>query len=208
MNKFPWKYYCYAAWWRLYQRVWQRQWWRCQTPATTQVILVRSWTSRRPSLAATQHCWGTSRSMTWRHIITFLGCAPTTMTSCSIHHPQGYKLSKHHLVLRANWTFHVLLKHAIHTAETLSLFLSTRRTTCSRNTRHVTVSGDSVDHLEFRDSYSVTLDNMKSVHWPLMGGLWYSEEVTGRGRSPPRPACPDRCFYPTMWNIYNVSFCW
>jgi len=29
---------------------------------------------------------------------------------------------------------------------------------------------------------------MKLVHYPLMGGLllWYSEERTGRGRSPPR----------------------
>ena len=31
---------------------------------------------------------------------------------------------------------------------------------------------------------------MKSVHWPLMGGLLhlvYSEEGTGRGGNPPRP---------------------
>ena len=35
--------------------------------------------------------------MTSRRIVTLVGYAPTTMatmTSCSIHHPQGYKLSK------------------------------------------------------------------------------------------------------------------
>ena len=38
-------------------------------------------------------------------------------------------------------------------------------------------------------NYSATSNNMKLVHWPLMGGhyIWYSEEGTGRGRSPPRP---------------------
>ena len=37
--------------------------------------------------------------------------------------------------------------------------------------------------------HSATSNNMKLVvHWPLTGGLyiWYSEEGTGRSRSPPR----------------------
>jgi len=45
--------------------------------------------------------------------------------------------------------------------------------------------------LECRGNYSATSNNMKLVHWQLMGGLccyiWYSEEGTGQGRSPPRP---------------------
>ena len=48
-----------------------------------------------------------------------------------------------------------------------------------------------VNPLESRGNYSATSNNMKSVHWPLMGGLLhlvpYSEDGTGRDRSPPRP---------------------
>ena len=35
----------------------------------------------------------------------------------------------------------------------------------------------------------MTSNNVKLVHWPLMGGLlhWYSKEETWWGRSPPRP---------------------
>jgi len=47
-----------------------------------------------------------------------------------------------------------------------------------------------INPFEFRGSYSATSNNMTLVHWPLMGGrynIWYSEEGTGRGRSPPRP---------------------
>ena len=38
-------------------------------------------------------------------------------------------------------------------------------------------------------NYSATSNNMKLVHWPLMGGLLHLVQrgVTGRGRSPPRP---------------------
>ena len=42
--------------------------------------------------------------------------------------------------------------------------------------------------LKCRGNCIATSNNMKLVHWPLMGGLliWYSEEGTGWGRSPPR----------------------
>jgi len=46
------------------------------------------------------------------------------------------------------------------------------------------------NHIEFRGNYSATSNNMKLVHWPLMGGLLhlvYSEEGTGWGRSLPSP---------------------
>jgi len=38
-------------------------------------------------------------------------------------------------------------------------------------------------------NYSATSNNMKLVHWPLMGGLLHLVQRggTGRGRSPPRP---------------------
>jgi len=47
------------------------------------------------------------------------------------------------------------------------------------------VQHDSVT--ECKGNYSATSNNVKLVHWPLMGGIWYSEEVTGRGRSRPSP---------------------
>jgi len=53
--------------------------------------------------------------------------------------------------------------------------------------------GSSTLHpFKFRDNYSAASNNMKLVHWPLMGGplYWDSEEGTGRDRSPPRPV-PD-----------------
>ena len=55
--------------------------------------------------------------------------------------------------------------------------------------------------------YSATSNNMKLVHWPLMGGqqcyIWYSEEGTGRGRSPPRPllAVPNVTAHPSTASV-------
>ena len=40
--------------------------------------------------------------------------------------------------------------------------------------------------LEFRGNYSAISNNMKLVHWPLMGGLLHLEEGTGRDPSPRR----------------------
>ena len=48
---------------------------------------------------------------------------------------------------------------------------------------------------------------MKLVHWPLMGGLLhlvqYSDEGTGRGRSPPRPllAVPNVTSHPSTASV-------
>ena len=43
------------------------------------------------------------------------------------------------------------------------------------------------DLLECKGNYSATSNNIKLVHWPLMGGyICYNEEGTGRGRSSPR----------------------
>jgi len=43
--------------------------------------------------------------------------------------------------------------------------------------------------LDSKGNYSVTSNNTKLVHWPLMGGLytWYSEEGPGRAAAPPSP---------------------
>jgi len=60
--------------------------------------------------------------------------------------------------------------------------------------------------LESTDNYSATSNNMKLVHWPLMGGLayysWYSEE-TGRGRNPPKPllAAPNVTAHPSTASV-------
>jgi len=59
-----------------------------------------------------------------------------------------------------------------------------------------------------------TSNNMKLVHWPLIGVLliWYSKEGTGRGRSPPRPlaaanvtAHPSTASVPITVLLYNDS---
>ena len=41
--------------------------------------------------------------------------------------------------------------------------------------------------LNCKRNYSATSNNMKLVHWPLVGGLyiWYSKEGTGRGLTVP-----------------------
>jgi len=56
-------------------------------------------------------------------------------------------------------------------------------------------------------NYSATSNNMKLVHWPLMGGLlcyiWYSEEGTERVRSPPSPllVVPKVTAYPSTASV-------
>jgi len=39
-----------------------------------------------------------------------------------------------------------------------------------------------VNPLECKGNYSATSNNMKSVHWPLMGGLLHSVQRGGTGR--------------------------
>ena len=59
--------------------------------------------------------------------------------------------------------------------------------------------------LECRGNYIATSNDMKLVHWPLMGGLLhlYSDEGTGRGRSPPRPllAVPNVTAHPSTASV-------
>ena len=61
------------------------------------------------------------------------------------------------------------------------------------------------DPLECRGNYTATSNDVKFVHWPLMGGLlhWYSEVGTGRGRSPPRPllAVPNATAHPSTASV-------
>jgi len=47
---------------------------------------------------------------------------------------------------------------------------------------------DIINPVERRGNYSATANDMKLVHCPLTVScyIWYSEEGTGRGRSPPR----------------------
>jgi len=53
----------------------------------------------------------------------------------------------------------------------------------------VRARNDTFNPLMGTSNYSATSNNMKLIHWPLMVGcyIWYSDEGTGRGRSPPRP---------------------
>ena len=66
-----------------------------------------------------------------------------------------------------------------------------------------------INPLEFRGNYSATLNNMKLVHWSLMGGLLHL--VQRRRRSPPRPlltvpnitAHPSTASVPITVLLYN-----
>jgi len=55
--------------------------------------------------------------------------------------------------------------------------------------------------LECKGNYSATSNNMKLVHWPLMGGcyIWYREERTGQ--APPR--CTKCSIPPITVLLYN-----
>ena len=51
---------------------------------------------------------------------------------------------------------------------------------------------------------SATSNNMKLVHWPLMGCyIWYNEERSGRGRSPPKPMLAVPNVTPITVLLYN-----
>ena len=54
-------------------------------------------------------------------------------------------------------------------------------------------------------NYSATSNNMKLVHWPLMGGLLHLVQPggDGRGRSPPRPllAVPNVTAHPSTASV-------
>ena len=57
-----------------------------------------------------------------------------------------------------------------------------------------------------RGNYSATSNNVKLLHWPLMGGLLhlvYSEERTERGPRPPRPllAVPNVAAHPSTASV-------
>ena len=66
-------------------------------------------------------------------------------------------------------------------------------------------SNGQINPLMGTGNYSATLNNMKLAHWPLMGGcyIWYSEEGTGRGRSPPRSllAVPNVTAHPSTASV-------
>jgi len=67
------------------------------------------------------------------------------------------------------------------------------------------LSQTGINPLERRGNYSATSNDMKLVHWPLMGGLhiWYSEKGAGRGRSLPRPllAVPNVTTHPSTASV-------
>jgi len=59
--------------------------------------------------------------------------------------------------------------------------------------------------LDSKGNYSATSNNMKLVHWPLMGGLyiWYSEEGPGRAAAPPSSlvAVPNVTAHPSTASV-------
>ena len=70
----------------------------------------------------------------------------------------------------------------------------------------LTANIQTVNSLERGGNFSATSNDMKLVHWPLMGGLLHlahSEEGTGRGRSPARPllAVPNVTAHPSTTSV-------
>jgi len=92
---------------------------------------------------------------------------------------------------------HVLItaKEYQHNHTTPHLFTFTKYTTASFNP------------LECRGNYSATSNDMKLVHWPLMGGLlgyiWYCKQGTGQGHRTPRPllTVPNVTAHPSMASV-------
>jgi len=52
---------------------------------------------------------------------------------------------------------------------------------------------DSINPVEFRGSYSATSNNMKLVHWPLMGSLLHLVQRGGDWAGPQPVQSPPRC---------------
>ena len=50
-----------------------------------------------------------------------------------------------------------------------------------------------INPLQCKGSYSATSNNMKSVHWPLMGGLLYFVQRGGDWAGPQPTQSPPRC---------------
>ena len=78
------------------------------------------------------------------------------------------------------------------------------------NTRHFYVSttdSQSFNPLERKCNYSATLNNIKLIHW-VCCCIWYSEEKTGQGRSPPRPllAVPNVTGHPSTVSVYQSAY--
>jgi len=70
-----------------------------------------------------------------------------------------------------------------------------------------------INRLQFRGNHSATSNNMKLVHWPLMGGLLHLVQRVGdwRGLSPPRPllAVPNvTASVPITVLLYNGPLLW
>ena len=49
------------------------------------------------------------------------------------------------------------------------------------------------DPLEFKGNYNASLNNMKLVHWPLMGGLLHLVQRGGDWAGPQPAQAPPRC---------------
>ena len=74
-----------------------------------------------------------------------------------------------------------------------------RRDQLAREYRQISIA-QAINPLMDTGNYSATSNNMKLVQWPLH---WYSEQGTGRGRSPPRPllAVPNVTAHPSTASV-------
>jgi len=79
---------------------------------------------------------------------------------------------------------------------TSSLMLFTGVCVCSHACTHA--NDRLFNPLECKGNYCATSNNMKLVHWPLMGGLLYSVQRGGtRWGRPPRPSMLYQLYQPT-----------
>ena len=82
----------------------------------------------------------------------------------------------------------------------------------------IAITNYTINPLDSKGNYSATSNNTKLIHWPLMGGgcyIWYSDEGTGRGCSPPRPllsrpliAVPYVTAHPSMASVPITVVLW
>jgi len=72
----------------------------------------------------------------------------------------------------------------------------------STNLTDVRITTLSVNTLDSRDNYSATSNNMKLVHWPLMGGLLHLVQRGGAWAGPQPAQAPPRC---TKYNTPPIN---
>jgi len=121
---------------------------RCQTPAATYIRIscwMHTFMDESPTNFWRLRSTNEGHQEQWPEGISFVGCfatTTTTVTSCSIHQPQRYKLSRYmyispneRIFLNAGLVGKTRVKARPHCTFDVPSFDSPRRPTCHRNRR-------------------------------------------------------------------------